>query len=75
MEFEFIDKFYGIIFAIMSYFPISIIIGNYNDVVYFWSYDIYLHDLGYFFDDKGRYFYLKNKKKEIFLKFKKLLIN
>ena len=39
MKFEFIDKFDGILFAIMSYFPKSIIIGNYDDLEYFWSYD------------------------------------
>ena len=39
MKFEFIDKFDGILFAIMSYFPKSIIIGNYDDIEYFWSYD------------------------------------
>ena len=70
MEFEFLDKFDGILFAIMSYFPISIIIRNYDDIEYFWSYDIYLHDLGYFLMIKEDIFYLKNKKKETFLKFK-----
>ena len=37
-----------IIFAIMSYFPKNIIIGNYDDVEYFGSYNIYLNNLGLF---------------------------
>lgn len=37
-----------IIFAIMSYFHKNIIIGNYDDVEYFGSYNIYLNNLGLF---------------------------
>ena len=75
MKFEFMDKFYGIIFAIkLSYFPKSIIIRNYDDVEYFGTFVVCLRGLSLIFEIKENIFYLKNKK-EFFQKFKKLLIN
>ena len=75
MKFEFIDKFYGIIFTIkLSYFPKSIIIRNYDDVEYFGTFVVCLRGLSLIFEIKENIFYLKNKK-EFFQKFKKLLIN
>ena len=73
MEFEFIDKFNEIALAIMSYFPKSIVIGNYDDLEYFGSFDIYLHGLGPFFDDKGRYFLFKKQKKGRFPKIQEII--
>ena len=75
MEFEFIDKFYGIIFTIkLSYFPKSIIIRNYDEAEYFGTFVVCLSGLSLIFEIKENIFYLKNKK-EFFQKFKKLLIN
>ena len=67
IKFEFIDKFYGMIFLIMSYFPCIIIRG---DIEYFGSFVIYLNGLGLMI--KEGIFYLK---KDVFQKFKKLLVN
>lgn len=62
MKFEFIDKFYGIIFPIkLSYFPKSIIIRNYDDVEYFGTFVVCLRGLSPIFDDKRRYFLFKKK--------------
>ncbi len=64
MKFEFMDKFYGIIFAIkLSYFPKSIIIRNYDDVEYFGTFVVCLRGLSLIFEIKENIFYLKNKKR------------
>ena len=57
IKFEFIDKFYGMIFLIMSYFPGTIIIG---DVEYFEPFVIYLNGLGLMI--KEDIFYLKKER-------------
>ena len=59
MEFQFIDKFNEIADGVKFMFPNSKIIGNYDDLEYFGCFDVYIHGIGPFFDNKGRYFLFK----------------
>ena len=59
MEFQFIDKFNEISDGIKAMFPNAIILGNYDDLEYYGCFDVYIHGIGPFFDNKGRYFLFK----------------
>ena len=63
MEYQFIDKFNEISYGIKNIFPNIQIFGNYDDLEYYGSFDVYIHGIGPYFDNKGRYFiYKKNAK-------------
>ena len=59
MEFQFIDKFNEIAEGINSMFPNAKVYGNYDDLEYYGCFDVYIHGIGPFFDNKGRYFLFK----------------
>ena len=59
MEFQFIDKFNEISDGIKMMFPNAKIVGNYDDLEYYGCFDVYIHGIGPFFDNKGRYFLFK----------------
>ena len=59
MEFQFIDKFNEISEGIQCMFPNAKIYGNYDDLEYYGCFDVYIHGIGPFFDNKGRYFLFK----------------
>ncbi|MGL4947876.1 MAG: hypothetical protein ACRC42_00615, partial [Mycoplasma sp.] len=59
MEYSFIDKFNEIGNAIHSIFPNVYIIGNYDEIEYYGSFDVYLHGIGPVFDNKHRFFIYK----------------
>ena len=59
MEFQFIDKFNEISDGIKMMFPNVKIVGNYDDLEYYGCFDVYIHGIGPFFDNKGRYFLFK----------------
>ena len=59
MEFQFIDKFNEISDGIKTMFPNAKIFGNYDDLEYYGCFDVYIHGIGPFFDNKGRYFLFK----------------
>ena len=59
MEFQFIDKFNEITEGIQYMFPNIKIYGNYDDLEYYGCFDVYIHGIGPFFDNKGRYFLFK----------------
>ena len=59
MEFQFIDKFNEVSDGIKLMFPNIKIIGNYDDLEYYGCFDVYIHGIGPFFDNKGRYFLFK----------------
>ena len=59
MEFQFIDKFNEIADGIKFMFPNIKIAGNYDDLEYYGCFDVYVHGIGPFFDNKGRYFLFK----------------
>jgi hypothetical protein len=59
MEFQFIDKFNEISDGIKMMFPNIKIFGNYDDLEYYGCFDVYIHGIGPFFDNKGRYFLFK----------------
>jgi len=59
MEFQFIDRFNEISYGIKNMFPNIKIFGNYDDREYYGCFDVYLHGVGPFFDNKGRYFLFK----------------
>ena len=44
-------------------FPNAKIYGNYDDLEYFGCFDVYIHGIGPFFDNKGRYFLFKRNAK------------
>ena len=59
MEFQFIDKFNEISEGINNMFPNAKVYGNYDDLEYYGCFDVYIHGIGPFFDNKGRYFLFK----------------
>ena len=59
MEFQFIDKFNEIAEGLQMMFPNAKIYGNYDDLEYYGCFDVYIHGIGPFFDNKGRYFIFK----------------
>ena len=59
MEFQFIDKFNEISEGVKNMFPNVKIYGNYDDLEYYGCFDVYIHGIGPFFDNKGRYFLFK----------------
>ena len=59
MEFQFIDKFNEIADGVKIMFPNSKVLGNYDDLEYYGCFDVYIHGIGPFFDNKGRYFLFK----------------
>ena len=61
MEFQFIDKFNEIAEGLQMMFPNAKIYGNYDDLEYFGCFDVYIHGIGPFFDNKGRYFLFKKR--------------
>ena len=63
MEFQFIDKFNEIAEGLQMMFPNAKIYGNYDDLEYFGCFDVYIHGIGPFFDNKGRYFLFKRNAK------------
>ena len=68
MEFQFIDKFNEISDGIKIMFPNIKISGNYDDLEYYGCFDVYIHGIGPFFDNKGRYFLFKKNAKGRFPK-------
>ena len=68
MEFQFIDKFNEVADGIKMMFPNIKIIGNYDDLEYYGCFDVYIHGIGPFFDNKGRYFLFKKMAKGRFPK-------
>ena len=61
MEFQFVDKFNEITEGLQMMFPNAKIYGNYDDLEYYGCFDVYIHGIGPFFDNKGRYFLFKKK--------------
>ena len=61
MEFQFIDKFNEITEGINNMFPNAKVYGNYDELEYYGCFDVYIHGIGPFFDNKGRYFLFKKK--------------
>ena len=59
MEFQYVDKFNEIADGIKFMFPNAKIYGNYDDLEYYGCFDVYIHGIGPFFDNKGRYFLFK----------------
>ena len=59
MEFQFVDKFNEITEGLQMMFPNAKIYGNYDDLEYYGCFDVYIHGIGPFFDNKGRYFLFK----------------
>ena len=59
MEFQFIDKFNEIADGVKMMFPNAKIFGNYDELEYYGEFDVYIHGIGPFFDNKGRYFLFK----------------
>ena len=59
MEYQFIDKFNEIADGVKAMFPNAVILGNYDDLEYYGCFDVYIHGIGPFFDNKGRYFLFK----------------
>ena len=59
MEFQFVDKFNEICEGIKNMFPNAKVYGNYNDLEYYGCFDVFIHGIGPFFDNKGRYFLFK----------------
>ena len=59
MEFQFIDRFNEISEGIQLMFPNIKIYGNYDDLEYYGCFDVYIHGIGPYFDNKGRYFLFK----------------
>ncbi len=63
MEFQFIDKFNEICEGLNIMFPNAKIYGNYDDLEYYGCFDVYIHGIGPYFDNKGRYFLFKKNAK------------
>lgn len=61
-EYTFVDKFNELSDSVKAVFPNVYIVGNYDDLEYYGSFNVFLRGLGPVFDHLNRYFLFKKSK-------------